>query len=364
MLNIVYADINGGIGYSAPGNVPIRKSGDGTQPVPGWSGAHNWERIIPFEELPHIIQPSSGYIINANNKPVEDDYPYLLSASFPVPYRANRIKELIVEKDTHTFNDMVQIQLDTQSIIAKELLPILINHVEGSEDNTTNEIITILKGWDYKMNRSKPEPLLFALWLHFINSELLVPFVGENSQFLDRIRPKLIKKILQEEQNWCRANSDIRIKPCHVLITKALRSSLSWLKKRTSQPLKELEWGNFHFVSLQHSLFGKIPFVNNLTNLAIATDGGDSTINRGSYASPASTTPFQHTHGSGFRAVYDLSNLENSTFIIPSGQSGHFQSKYYRNLLKKWRDGDMLTMKNNKEPKDNKAQSLILEPKK
>jgi len=93
--NMVYADVEGNIGYYMAGQVPIRAKGLGLVPVPGWTGEYEWTGYIPFEELPQAYNPPTGYIASANNKIVGEDYPYFLTLE-PLPgYRARRIVDLI-----------------------------------------------------------------------------------------------------------------------------------------------------------------------------------------------------------------------------------------------------------------------------
>src|SRR5690606_29808445 len=76
--NLVYADVDGHIGYQAPGRVPVRKLGDGRWPVPGWDPRYEWVRDIPFRKLPSVLDPDRGYIVTANQAVTGPDYPYLL----------------------------------------------------------------------------------------------------------------------------------------------------------------------------------------------------------------------------------------------------------------------------------------------
>jgi penicillin amidase len=93
--NMVYADVEGNIGYSFPGKVPFRNNWDGSLPVPGWSGDYEWDGYIPFEKLPHLYNPPQGYIASANNRVVDDNYPYFLSRDYCLGDRAQSIKEMI-----------------------------------------------------------------------------------------------------------------------------------------------------------------------------------------------------------------------------------------------------------------------------
>jgi penicillin amidase len=129
--NFVYADVAGNIGYYAPGHIPIRAAGhDGRVPVPGWASEYEWQGFIPFAELPHAYNPPEGYIATANNRVVDDAYPYLLGTDWAPPYRAERIVELIEQMssggETISLDDVAAMQADQTSTQVRDLLPFLL----------------------------------------------------------------------------------------------------------------------------------------------------------------------------------------------------------------------------------------------
>ena len=109
MQNMVYADRNGNIGFFAPGRVPIRKAGDGRAPVPGWTGEYDWDGWVPFEQLPQALNPPAGRIATANNKIVPDDYPYLITHDWDLPYRIERIEAALSEKHKQSIESSTEI---------------------------------------------------------------------------------------------------------------------------------------------------------------------------------------------------------------------------------------------------------------
>jgi penicillin amidase len=120
--NVVYADRHGNIGYSFPGNIPVRAKGNGAVPAPGWTGEYEWTGYIPFEELPHMFNPSPGYIASANNRVVDDDYPYWVSPDYCMSGRARRIVEEIEQKQVLGMQDVMDMQMDQVSIVARETM--------------------------------------------------------------------------------------------------------------------------------------------------------------------------------------------------------------------------------------------------
>ena len=130
--NVLYADTAGHIGFIAPGRVPIRAKGDGRWPVPGWTGEFDWQGTIPFAQLPRGLDPPDGVLVNANNRIVADDYPYLLTADWDPPHRARRIVEAL---DDHGNNlaSFARLQADELSLLARDLLPLMLEAAPRSE---------------------------------------------------------------------------------------------------------------------------------------------------------------------------------------------------------------------------------------
>ncbi len=346
--NFMYADRYGGIGFSAPALVPIRASGDGTVPVPGWSGEYDWQGWVPYEELPHSLNPVSGRLVNANNRPVPEDYPHLIAASFPAGYRAERIEQRLDELGQNQANwqDMLAIQTDAVSTVVQDLLPRLLE-ITTSEDNTTNTVLAALRAWNGTMDRNRPEPLIFLSWIDFLKEGLLKDDLGAAYGSFRGVNPVLLRNILNGTFSWCDDVVSAPIEDCAQIASEALEKSLAWLSDRNEtrgdNPLA-WRWGDFHRAQFAHPLFGMVPGLAALTTVEIESDGSDNTVNRGGYRSARGRSPFLNTHGAGLRAVFDLENLDEARFITAVGQSGHPASSHYDDLNQAWRDGEMLTL--------------------
>ncbi|MCK4833013.1 MAG: penicillin acylase family protein, partial [Anaerolineales bacterium] len=175
--NMIYADVDGNIGYQMPGRIPIRAQGDGTMPAPGWSGEYEWEGWIPFEELPNTLNPPEGYIVTANNPVVDTSYPYFISRDWALGYRAQRIVDLLTEQETFSLTDMARIQMDSYDMSAAEVLPYLLE-LEPEEPELV-EALERLGDWDLQMRReSTPAALYGAFWV-LLMDDLLADDLGE-----------------------------------------------------------------------------------------------------------------------------------------------------------------------------------------
>ena len=135
--NFVYADVDGHIGYYAPGHFPVRAGGDGSIAAEGWTGLAEWTGWVPFDELPHAFDPPEHFIVSANNRPVPPGYPHRSPLEWPEPYRAQRIVDLLTQKTKLTPDDFAAIQADTFSLHAQALLPLLLARVHPAEARRT-----------------------------------------------------------------------------------------------------------------------------------------------------------------------------------------------------------------------------------
>ncbi|MGC2110040.1 MAG: penicillin acylase family protein, partial [Candidatus Korobacteraceae bacterium] len=113
--NVVYADVDGNIGYKATGLIPVRAAGDGSVPEPGDDDSHEWTGYVPYDKLPSIYNPPSGIIATANGRITPDGYPYPLSIEWMSPYRTQRLYKLLNANKKFTPADMLEIQTDIVS---------------------------------------------------------------------------------------------------------------------------------------------------------------------------------------------------------------------------------------------------------
>jgi len=168
--NLIYADTSGDIGYQMPGDVPIRKSGDGRYPVPGWTGQYDWTGYIPFDKLPYTFNPSDGYIVTANNQVAPNSYPYFITADWNYGFRANRITNLI--KNAPGKIDIAYIQkmqgddYDSNAEVFTPLLQQMSGQFSGNEASALN----LLKNWDYQAKSdSAPAAIFESFWGHLLS---------------------------------------------------------------------------------------------------------------------------------------------------------------------------------------------------
>ncbi len=336
--NIVYADVEGNIGLIVPGRIPILLDGDGRAPVPGWSGAHDWTGFIPVEELPQMLNPPVGRIVNANNRVVGPDYPHLIGHGYDAPYRAGRIAEALEAGGRQTIDDTLALQMDTVSLAARDLLPLML--LVRVDNARAAEALAMMRRWTFEMDRDRPKPLIFTMWLRELNRALYADELDD--LFVDywQLRPDVVRRMLTEARYWCDDRTTAGTETCGDILRQSLEAALTALAGAHGDDMEDWRWGDVHVAPLAHQVLGRIPVARALVDLSIETDGGAFTLNRGASQISDPDAPFSHNHGAGLRAVYDLADLANSRFMIATGQSGNPFSDGYGDLVERWRDGD------------------------
>ncbi len=356
--NIVYADIDGNIGMYAPAHVPIRKNGDGLVPVPGWTGEYDWNGFVPFEALPHVYNPPSGQVVTANNKLVPDSYPYFLTSDWAEPYRVERITALLAAQDKHSLGSFRDVQADQLSGMVGDFLPLLLNvQAEGAEAQTLQ---TRLAAWDGVMAAGVPEPLIFSTWYRkftrLVSEDDLGSLFGDTWGF----RPIFFRHVIDGQTGWCDNKETLETETCDLLAATALRQTAQELRELYGDDPQSWRWGDVHYADHDHLIFGETPLAR-LFNLRVPNGGDAFTVNAARYA--VDEEGAAQTSGPGLRALYNLSALERSQFMQPTGQSGNVLSSHYRDFLDRWVNVEYLPIFTAREQvEENSTGTLTLTP--
>lgn len=355
--NFVFASTDGTIAYKANGNIPIRLKGDGTLPVPGDSSEYGWERYIPYDELPTVINPEEGFIATANNKIVSDDYPYHITDLWAQPYRYERIVELLEQNDALTVEDMQAIQMDTVNLYAKEFLPHFITSIEAlDEEKQYSDIVDALKAWDYNETIDAPEPLVFNLMIEHLKDNLFRGAIPDDVYKMMQGKYQAMDNIVRDgyagkEGAWLTRAGGI-----DVVVYNSFIDALNRLE--TMYPETEFadwKWGDYHQLTFDHPLAVN-PIFERFFNPANTPVGGSRTTVMAA-GNPASG---EVDHGASWRFVADLSDLSSAYHIVGPGQSGHFKSQWYKDQVDDWAQGIYHKTSTNRQYDE--AYELILTP--
>lgn len=335
MQNIVWATTDGHIGFIAPARVPVRSAtavADGFTPADGKIQDPLWTRYIPFDALPQTIDPPAGKVWTANNKIVPDNYPYLITTNWPSGLRAHRIGELLAQGAPFAPGAFVRMQMDSLAPEAATLLPRLLQ-VPGAGPRE-DAAMELLSTWDHNMAGDKAAPLIFVSWLIHLQRLILDDDLGKLAPDFHGLHEDFLSAALARgaHSNWC---DDVRTRPvetCDDMIARALTAALGEITATQGADFAKWRWDAAHIARHNHGVFGAMPFLARFFNREVPTSGGANTLNRGDMTY-GGKRPYISVHGSGLRAVYDLSDLAHSRFMIALGQSGNPLSPYYDQFL-------------------------------
>jgi penicillin amidase len=191
------------------------------------------------------------------------------------------------------------------------------------------------------MDRNRPEPLVYMEWLRRFAHAVFDPPLGPLAEDYFGLRPTVLATILTRDPSWC---GDAAAPDCKALLRQTLGEALDALAQRHGADIAAWRWGAEHIAPLEAQVLSRVPLVGSLISLAIPTDGGPYTLNRGATTITDPETPYADTHGAGYRAVYDLADRGRSRFMIATGQSGNPLSPHWGDLVADWRDGRYLTL--------------------
>lgn len=346
--NMVYADVDGNIGYIAAGRVPVRKPENdlkGLAPAPGWDARYDWAGWIPFEELPRSYNPASGRIWTANEKITPPGYPHFISSEWEPPYRANRIAALLEAIPKHSVASFARIQSDVISLAMRESLPQLLATRPRSEN--ARRALELLQRWDGSMASGRPEPVIAWAWWREFTRALYADELGDAFRTQWTARAVFVANVLARNGDHARWCDDVRtpeVETCEELLAVSLEAALAELRARYGGDMPNWRWGEAHFARLEHRPFGRQPLLARWFDIRVPTPGDTYTVNVGRQDFIDEQRPLASRHAASLRAIYDLADLEKSLFIHSGGQSGNILSPHYAAFTEAWAKGEYIPM--------------------
>jgi penicillin amidase len=338
--NLLYADVDGNIGYQMPGKIPIRAKGDGSLPVPGWTDEYEWIGYIPFEELPYSFNPPEGYIVTANNAVVDADYPYLIATVFAHGYRAQRIVDMIQDSPGLIDTDYIQeMQGDDMDLNAEILVPILLKIPVGIENEIYRQL---LENWDYQADMESPAAAMFEVfWKNLLQitfqDELPEEYMPEGGSRWFEVFANLVEK---PDDAWWDIPATTPIENRDFIFSMAFAAAVEELEGTLGADPEQWTWGDLHTLNLVNPSLGStgIPVIDLLFNRdGYRISGGTAIVNATGW-SATSEEPYAVRSLPSMRMIVDLSDLSNSLTMHTTGQSGHAYSDHYADMTDPWRN--------------------------
>ena len=326
--NVVYADVDGNIGYTVAARVPIRKKGRGTVPVPGDTDDYEWTGYVPFEQMPQSFNPESGFIVTANARVTGPDYKPYLTDDWEEPYRTARIYDLLHDKHDLRPEDMLKVQTDTYSyphvFIAEQLVAAA--KVAPPKDARTKKLIEEAKQWNGIADANSTVVAFLNSTLYGSLDLLLEPALGQDTKIYDWRKVAFLQRILTERPSrWLPA----QFKSYDELLSAAADEAVRKLEEKTKDPNPEdWTWKSFNYLDMLHPI-GREGLLKKLLSITDEPQSG----------TPFSPRAASRHHGPSERIVANTADWDQSILLIPAGQSGQPGSEHYKDQFQYWFDG-------------------------
>ena len=360
--NVVFADVDGNIGYQTTGKIPIRVSGDGSLPENGSDNSHEWTGYIPFDKLPGVYNPPSGIIATANGRITPDRYPYSISTGWEAPWRTARIYRVLESGKKFSPSDMLALQTDIYSDADRFFAERFVYGVDHAKKVSprAQQAAEILRGWDGRMTADSAAPTIAYRARVELARLLLEPKLGAAPA-----DPKDVDKTLSwKSYSWGMGSvwleNVVHHQPQHWLpegyssyddlLAAAVEAAVSG--PDASQDLASWKWGAFRPVDIQHPILGRIPLLQRWTGPGIQPQSG----------SGYTVKAVSRSHGPSERFTADFSDLDQTTLNVVTGEAGNFLSPYYMDQWKAWYEGNTFKLPfSEKAVAASKRHELVLE---
>jgi penicillin G amidase len=354
--NLVFADVDGHIGYRARGHVPLRSMANAWVPVPGWTGEHEWRGMIPFEDMPVLRDPDAGFVATANGPIAGASYPHYIGLDYAPSFRTRRVVARIEALQKATAHDMAAMHADRTSIPARELVELLGRlRVSAAaapyrDDAQWRAALTRLAGWDGAMDKEQVAPAIYTALRERLTRDLMTPILGPLAPeafasvqgggvaHMVRIKAQLAEMIAGDDRSLLPAGAEWR-----TVLASALAGAVSDLRAALGDDMDGWRWERLHTTRPVHPLVAGFPdLAATLNPPAVAVGGDGETLNAAGFVPGAG---YHVALTSVARYVFDLADWESSGWVVPHGASGHAGTPHWADQLSAWADCRLVPMR-------------------
>ncbi|MDQ3809012.1 MAG: penicillin acylase family protein [Chloroflexota bacterium] len=333
-MNVLYADIDGNIGYQMVGHIPVRARGEGLVPSPGWSGNYEWCGRVSFEDLPHAFNPPDGLWANANHN-IARGHPHFFTREFTDPARYYRIREVLESKQRHSAVDFGALQADEVSLPARRIAALLVEALTPS-NRLEQRALDELRGWDGRVSADSSAASIYEAFRNELVRSRWADALGDLVAAVLGSGPHPLLGAVSSHYflQTQRVLSYLREHAGEEVTQRAFRASVQWLARRMGPNVRGWQWGRLHQLRMEHALATRRPLGMLFNPPPFAWSGDLETVRAGG------SLPGQLGGGgpiSAYRFIADCADWDNSLSCIPVGQSGHRGSPHYADQLDTWR---------------------------
>ncbi len=320
-FNWVFASRDGHIGYQAAGRLPWRIGFDGDAPLDGASGGAEWTGLVPFDQLPSVLDPPSGRIVSANQDPFVRPVPYAVNGRFSASYRSRQIRNLLAAGKKMTAGDLLSVQKDVYSEL-HHAFAIEALRIARARGGSLSSGAAILNGWNGQMELGQAAPVLADHFFRQVRRRLAERATGRaNPDLRFRGSAAAVHHLVKTRPPGWYDNWDD-------MLASALADAIGQANRQYGKAPSKWDWGAENKVQAAHPVASRIPLIAGYFNI-------------GPYPASGSSNSVKQTGGGilpSMRFVADTSNWDQSLLILPSGQSGHIVSGFSRHYKDEWAD--------------------------
>jgi penicillin G amidase len=346
--NFVYGDVDGHIGYITGGKLPIRTVKSAMVPFSGNTSQFEWKGYVPLDKMPQSFDPPEGYIATANNKIIDDSYPYYIASNWEPPWRAERINEVLKNQDKFSVEDMQHLQLDLVSVQARQLVPVILKAFDSVDvrNEDVKMALTYFRTWNFEMTKNDVATTLFEdFFLKTIHNTFDDEFGSQLIGLYDTLASvpmTVMTELLEKDSSaWFDNIATPEVETKNDIIRKSLEDAVNDLKGLLGGELKEWQWGRLHKIEFRH-IFSANKLLGPIFDIGpFAVGGSHATIWKGDFSL---SHPFANTVGPSTRQVFDLSDMNNTRAVTPPGESGQVFSAHYSDQVQLWLLGEYRRM--------------------
>ena len=342
--NLIWADSHGSIGYKLVGRLPLRRGGCPDLPKPGWTGEFEWDGAVPYEELPEVVDPESGYLVTANNRIVGDEYPHHITSEWLDGFRAKRIEQLLEETEKHDLESFEAMQSDNLSLPGLEAAARLSRlHPRGQRERSA---IERLRSWDGRLDPDTVAGTIYQAFLLRLAREVARCAIRDRDlceRWLDRADNGFTPHITSPWRwhshlmsLWEEGDAELIGRPWDELVLESLAGALDDLSDRFGPDPQAWRWGRVHEMKFPHPLGDANPLFDRLLNRRLRAGGAQETVSQIAYDP---NDPYNAVWAPSWRMVADPTDPGRSRWQAFTGQSGHPASPHYDDLQVDWLEG-------------------------
>jgi penicillin G amidase len=314
-LNLIYADVDGNIGYHVAGRIPARKGFRGDVPVDGTTGEYEWNGFIPFDQLPSAFNPPEGILASANQNTFPADYPYPVNGNFAPPGRAKQIRDRLLSRARWQPQQMLTVQMDVYSAFHKFLAEQMAAAYGRKRSRMDlDQAAALLRGWNGQMDRDMAAPFVAALAQRYVQAaaaDTAAPNFGSRYDFT--LANQAIEKLLRERPAGWFGDFD-------EMLVRALGDAVDEARRMQGPDPAKWKYGNYLKIGIINPVTHQIPLVGSYFDIQpVPMSGAGSTVKQTTRALAPS-----------MRMTADLGDWEKSLLNIQTGQSGQVLSRYYK----------------------------------